>query len=87
MLNNSDELPYSDAVPLIFQNDFISGETPFEEEQLEAAISGVIFETIEKEQTVCDAAFQVNSKNNQGFDLEPWKKRKLLNSCNRGNVV
>eukprot|EP00112_Aurelia_sp_Birch-Aquarium-sp1_P017903 Seg42.13_Seg42.8 transcript_id=Seg42.13_Seg42.8/GoldUCD/mRNA.D3Y31 product="putative protein C05D11.1" protein_id=Seg42.13_Seg42.8/GoldUCD/D3Y31 len=38
--------------------DFISGETPFEEEQLEAAISGVIFETIEKEQTVCDAAFQ-----------------------------
>eukprot|EP00794_Sanderia_malayensis_P015884 gene15884-17484_t len=39
-------------------DDFISGKTPFEEEQLEAAVSGVIFQTIEKEQTIGDAAHQ-----------------------------
>ena len=67
--NTADDLPYPDVMLLIFQNDFISGQTPFEEEQLEAAISGVIFQTIEKEQTVCDAAFQVSLGKQASFDL------------------
>ena len=43
-----------------FKNDFVTGVTEFEEEQLEAAISGVIFQTIEKVQTVGDAAHEVS---------------------------
>ena len=34
--------------------------TPFEDEQLEAAVSGVIFQIIEEVQTVGDAAFEVS---------------------------
>ena len=42
------------------KNNFIVGETEFEDEPLEAAISGVIFQTIEKIQTVGDAAYEVS---------------------------
>ena len=76
LCNTIDDLPCPDFMLLMFQNDFISGETPFEEEQLEAAISGVIFQTIEKEQTVCDAAFQVNLGKQASFNLTVGKERK-----------
>jgi len=39
-------------------SDFITGEAEFEDEQLEAAVSGVIFQTIEGVQTVGDAAYE-----------------------------
>ena len=36
----------------------MTGETPFEHVQLESAVSGVIYETIQLEKTVADAANQ-----------------------------
>jgi len=41
--------------PLV-QADYLSGKSVFEQSSLEAAISGVIFEIIEPEQTVSGAA-------------------------------
>ena len=38
------------------QTGYISGTTPFDQVQLESAISGVIYEVIEREKTVSDAA-------------------------------
>ena len=40
------------------QNGFVTGSTQFESVQLESAISGVIFELIEREKTVADSAYQ-----------------------------
>ena len=40
------------------QSGFVTGSTPFEHVQLEAAISGVIYEVIEREKTVEEAAHQ-----------------------------
>ena len=51
--------PYNLASVYLFQSDFITGEAEFEDEQLEAAVSGVIFQTIEGVQTVGDAAYEV----------------------------
>ena len=38
------------------QTGYLSGSTPFDDVQLESAISGVIYEIIEREKTVSDAA-------------------------------
>ena len=71
------------------QTGYLSGSTPFDEVQLESAISGVIYEIIEREKTVSDAASNAlmcylkqvdNSHNRWARGREKVRYLQLLNS-------
>jgi len=42
-----------------FQENFVSGKTPFDQAQVDSARSGIIYQLIAKEETVSSAALQV----------------------------
>lgn len=56
---------------------FVTGKTPFEHVQLEAAISGVIFEVIDREKTVTAAANQALLCYLQEVDHHSYSKKLL----------
>ena len=44
---------------IIIQEGYVSGETPFEDSQLDSAKSGIMYQLISKEQTISSATMQV----------------------------
>ena len=73
------------------QTGYLSGSTPFDEVQLESAISGVIYEIIEREKTVSDAASdalmcylkQVDNSHNRCAQRIKILSNKALGTCKK----
>ena len=44
---------------IVTQEGYVSGDTPFEDSQLDSAKSGIMYQLISKEETICSATMQV----------------------------